>query len=87
MFIATLILALSIGGNDIPWNHPIIPILLSFSVVFLACFVFFELQISRTPLVPLRLLVRRSIWPIFAVTFFKDMAGIPVSISCTENAP
>ena len=81
-FIVTLVFALSMGGNDIPWNHPVIPILLSFSLALLACFVFCELRTSSTPLVPLRLLTKRSIWPIFVVTFLKDMAGIPVSLFC-----
>ena len=84
LFIATLILALSMGGNDIAWNHILILILISFSVVFFASFVFLELRTSHSPLVPLRLLSRRSIWPIFAVTFFKDMAGTPVGFSFAE---
>lgn len=76
-FIATLVFALSMGGNDVPWNHPVIPALLSFSLVFFASFVFVEMRSSSTPLIPLRLMIRKSTWPIFAVTFFKDMAGIP----------
>ncbi|KAF6227197.1 hypothetical protein HO133_008639 [Letharia lupina] len=73
-FVATLVLALSMGGNDVPWSHPAIPTLLVLSGLSFVFFLIIERRTLDTPLVPLYLVVRRSIWPLFVITFFKDMA-------------
>ena len=77
-FVATLVLALSIGGNDVPWAHPAIPTLLVLSAMSFMAFVILERRTLETPLVPLYLVVRRSIWPLFVVTFFKDTSFMTV---------
>lgn len=77
-FVATLVLALSMGGNDVPWSHPAIPTLLVLSGLSFVFFLIIERRTLDTPLVPLYLVVRRSIWPLFVITFFKDMAFMTV---------
>ena len=79
LFVSTFVFALSMGGNDLPWSHPAIPILLSISLVSFIGFVIIEKQTSKAPLVPLQVIIQRSIWPLFTITFFKDMAFMTVS--------
>ena len=76
--ITTLVFALSMGGNDVPWVHPVIPTLLSLSLLSFISFVIVEKHTFKTPLMPLQFIARRSLWPLFAVTFFKDMAVMTV---------
>lgn len=78
--VAMMVIALSIGGNDVPWSHPVIPILISLSLILLVGFAYVEIRVASTPLLPVQLLNWSTIWPVFAVVIFKDMAGIPVSI-------
>ena len=77
-FVITLVLALSMGGNDVPWAHPGISTLLMLSAVSFVAFAVVETRTAGIPLVPLYLVFQRSIWPLFAVTYFKDMAFMTV---------
>ena len=56
-----------------------IPTLLSLSLLSFMGFVVVGRRTLETPLVPLRTLAKRSIWSLFAITYFKDMAFLTVS--------
>lgn len=79
--VATFVLALNIAGNDVPWSHPLVPVLLSLGTLLLGTFIYVELSPSRKPLIPVRLFSSRSLWSIAGVTFFKEMALMAVSVS------
>ncbi|KAK9311612.1 major facilitator superfamily domain-containing protein [Lipomyces starkeyi] len=59
--LALLLLAVSIGGNYIPWSHPLIFVLFSLSFMSLAAFVQIETTVAKEPVLPLALLADRTI--------------------------
>lgn len=70
--IASLVLALNLGGNDLAWSHPLIPTLFAASVTFLVTFVWVELRVAKVPLVPVRLIATKKILPIMGTAFFSN---------------
>ncbi|KAK9320534.1 major facilitator superfamily domain-containing protein [Lipomyces orientalis] len=54
------LLALSMGGNYVPWSHPLILILFPLSFLFLAAFVHIETKIAKEPVLTLTLLKDRT---------------------------
>ncbi|KAK9475884.1 major facilitator superfamily domain-containing protein [Lipomyces japonicus] len=56
------LVALSMGGNYLPWTHPIIFILFPLSFAFLAAFIHIELKVALEPVLPLGLLKDRTIF-------------------------
>lgn len=73
-----LVLALNLGGNDLPWSHPIIPVLFTLFVCGLTAFVIYEVNVASKPLVPMRLLTQGEIAPIFGAQFFKSCTSMAV---------
>ncbi|KAK4148630.1 major facilitator superfamily domain-containing protein [Chaetomidium leptoderma] len=57
---ALLVLGLSLGGNVVPWTHPLPPAAISLSVVLFAAFVRWE-RTARQPVLPVQLLVDRTV--------------------------
>ncbi len=58
--ITSFLIALDIGGQKVPWTHPLVWILFSLSAVFGICFLFVERYVAREPIFPLHLLVHRD---------------------------
>ena len=58
--ITSFLIALDIGGQKVPWTHPLVWILFSSSAVFGICFLFVERYVAREPIFPLHLLVHRD---------------------------
>ena len=79
LFVAASMLGLNIAGNDVPWSHPLVSLLLSLGACLFATFVYVELSPLRTPLVPVRLFSKKSLWSIAGATFFQDIALMAVS--------
>ncbi|KIW76136.1 hypothetical protein Z517_10881 [Fonsecaea pedrosoi CBS 271.37] len=50
------IIALSLGGEHLPWRHPVIISLLSVTVPAVAAFVLWELRTTCEPIIPVRLI-------------------------------
>ncbi|OCK74156.1 MFS general substrate transporter [Lepidopterella palustris CBS 459.81] len=56
-----LLLGLNSGGNIIPWTHPLVLITLPLSAVFLLLFIYVEDRIAAEPVIPVRLLLDRTV--------------------------
>ncbi|KAH0846253.1 hypothetical protein FOPE_11191 [Fonsecaea pedrosoi] len=50
------IIALSLGGEHLPWRHPVIISLLSVTIPAVAAFVLWELRTTCEPIIPVRLI-------------------------------
>jgi MFS family permease len=55
------LLGLNAGGNLVPWNHPLVIVSLTLSLVFLALFIFVERRFATEPIIPLHLLQNRTL--------------------------
>jgi len=56
-----LLLGLNSGGNTVPWKHPLILTTLPLSAVFLIAFVIIEDRYAAEPIIPVRLLLHRTV--------------------------
>ncbi|KAN0103195.1 MFS multidrug transporter-like protein [Hyaloscypha variabilis] len=56
-----LLLGLNSGGNVVPWTHPLVLVSLPLSLVALCAFVYIELYIASEPVIPVRLLLHRTV--------------------------
>ncbi|KAJ8068731.1 hypothetical protein OCU04_002428 [Sclerotinia nivalis] len=68
-----LLLGLNSGGNIVPWNHPLVYISLSLSLVSLLGFIYIELYIASEPVIPVRLLVNRTVLAACLTNWFVTM--------------
>ncbi|CAN8095752.1 unnamed protein product [Discula destructiva] len=59
-FLVVLLLGLNAGGNLVPWTHPLVLTTLPLALVLLIGFVVWESR-SAQPIIPVRLLVHRTI--------------------------
>lgn len=72
--IVTFLLPISIGGNQVPWSHPLIPSLFAGSTAFAILFAYVELRVAREPIFPLSLLTRRDIILPYMILFLQNIA-------------
>jgi MFS family permease len=56
-----LLLGLNSGGNVVPWTHPLVLASLPLSAVALCGFIYIELYIAPEPVIPVRLLLHRTV--------------------------
>lgn len=56
-----LLLGLNSGGNIVPWKHPLVYVSLPVAGLLLAAFVYIEDQVSQEPIIPVRLLLVRTV--------------------------
>ncbi|CAD6587835.1 MAG: hypothetical protein ASARMPREDX12_003021 [Alectoria sarmentosa] len=64
LLVATLVLlllGLNSGGNIVPWSHPLVLTSLPLSAVLLLAFVFVEEKVAREPVMPVRLILNRTV--------------------------
>lgn len=64
LLVATLVLlllGLNSGGNIVPWDHPLVLTSLPLSAVLLIAFVIVEEKVAREPVMPVRLLLNRTV--------------------------
>ncbi|MCJ1248148.1 hypothetical protein MMC30_005363 [Trapelia coarctata] len=59
--LVVLLLGLNSGGNLVPWSHPLILSSLPLCAVLLCAFVFVEERIASEPVIPVRLLLDRTV--------------------------
>jgi MFS family permease len=60
-FLLLLLLGLNSGGNLVPWSHPLVLTALPLSAVALAVFMWNELYWAKEPVIPVRLLLNRTV--------------------------
>ncbi|RSL40652.1 hypothetical protein CEP54_016056 [Fusarium duplospermum] len=56
-----LLLGLNSGGNVVGWTHPLVLVSVSLSVVVAGAFVFVETRWAKEPIIPMHLLLNRTI--------------------------
>lgn len=69
-----LLLGLNAGGNQVPWTHPLVLTSLSLSVVSLGVFVYIEARIASEPVIPVHLLLDRTVLSACLTNWFSTMA-------------
>ncbi|RMY60643.1 hypothetical protein D0865_01426 [Hortaea werneckii] len=68
-----LLLGLNSGGNIVPWNHPLVYVSLPLSAVCLALFIYIEDRVAPEPIIPVRLLLNRSVISACLTNWFVTM--------------
>ena len=74
--IATLVLLLlgvNSGGNVVPWNHPLVWVSLPLSALGLVAFVLVEDRYTFEPIIPVRLLLNRTVLSACFTNWFVSM--------------
>lgn len=69
-----LLLGVNTGGNQLPWTHPLILTVLPLSVVFMLLFVYVEDKVVLEPIIPVRLLLHRTVWSACFTNAFSTMS-------------
>ncbi|KAJ5669805.1 hypothetical protein N7462_010875 [Penicillium macrosclerotiorum] len=71
--LVTLLLGLNTGGNQVPWTHPIVLVSLPLSAVFLGIFIHVEANVATEPVIPVRLLLDRTVASACLTNWFTTM--------------
>ena len=69
-----LLLGLNSGGNIVPWNHPLIYTTLPLSFLSLLAFIYIEHTYASEPVIPVKLLVNRTVISACFTNWFTSMA-------------
>ncbi|CAI7655740.1 unnamed protein product [Penicillium discolor] len=72
--LVTLLLGLNTGGNQVPWTHPLVLTSLVSSAVFLGLFIYVEAVVASEPVIPVRLLLDRTVAAACLTNWFGTMA-------------
>lgn len=71
--LVTLLLGLNTGGNQVPWTHPLVLTSLPVSAVFLGLFIYVEANIASEPVIPVHLLLNRTVLSACLTNWFVTM--------------
>jgi len=97
-----LLLGLNSGGNIVPWSSPLVLVSLPLSGIALAVFIYIELYLASEPVIPVRLLLNRTVaaacltnWFITMVTYmvtfyiplFYQVSGLSATRAGTRLIP
>ncbi|SPJ74103.1 related to multidrug resistance protein fnx1 [Fusarium torulosum] len=91
-FMTTLVLGLSVGGNTVPWMHPLPITCISLSGCLFAAFVYWELRVSQ-PIIPIRLLQSRTVFGSCVASMFcaaialTSVFYIPLYLQARGDSP
>ena len=69
-----LLLGLNSGGNVVPWSHPLVISSLSLSAVLLGAFIWIESSYAVEPVIPVKLLLNRTVAAACLTNWFATMA-------------
>ena len=69
-----LLIGLNSGGNVVPWNHPLIYTTLSLSFISLLIFVYIENTHASEPVIPVKLLLNRTVLAACLTNWFMTMS-------------
>lgn len=87
------LLGVNTGGNILPWSHPLVLISLPLSVLSLTIFVYVEEKVAAEPIIPIRLLLDRTVAAACLSYWFTFMAFyginffVPVYLQLLGNSP
>lgn len=68
------LLGLNAGGNQVPWTHPLVLTSLPLSALFLGIFIYVEANVAAEPVIPVRLLLNRTVFSACLTNWFVTMA-------------
>ncbi|KAL2827843.1 major facilitator superfamily domain-containing protein [Aspergillus cavernicola] len=68
-----LLLGVNTGGNQLPWTHPLILTTLPLSAVVLGIFIYIEANLASEPIIPVRLLLNRTVLAACLTNWFSTM--------------
>lgn len=71
--LVTLLLGLNTGGNQLPWTHPLVLTSLPLSAVFLGLFIYVEARVATEPMIPVKLLLDRTVAASCLTNWFTTM--------------
>lgn len=74
-----LLLALNSGGNVVPWTHPLVLSTLPLSIVVLGAFTWIETRWAAEPVIPVRLLLNRTVGAACMTNWFNAMGCFSMS--------
>jgi MFS family permease len=74
------LLGLSTGGNQLPWTHPFVLTTLSLSAVAFLGFLYVEDAVASEPVIPVRLLLDRTIFAACLTNWFTTMSVFAILI-------
>ena len=87
------LLGLNTGGNVLPWTHPLVLTALPVSLVFLLIFIYIEENNALEPIIPIRLLLNRTVasaclsyWFVF-MAYFGLTYYMPVYLQLLGKSP
>ena len=87
------LLGLNTGGNVLPWTHPLVLTALPISFVFLLIFIYIEEKRALEPIIPVRLLLNRTVastclsyWFVF-MAYFGLTYYMPVYLQLLGKSP
>ena len=69
-----LLLGLNSGGNVVPWNHPLIYTTLPLSFLSLLLFIYIESEQATEPVIPVKLLLNRTVLAACLTNWFITMS-------------
>lgn len=81
LLVSTLVLFLlgiTVGGNVVPWSHPLACAPLPLSLAFFCAFIYVERSVAREPVLPLHYLKDRTILCACLTTWFFHLAHYPI---------
>ena len=79
--ITGFLLVLDLGGQKLPWTHPLIRIIFAAASVSGIAFALIEAFVAREPVFPLRLLVHRDVVTTYLVAALQVAAQFGVGTS------
>ena len=79
----SFVMALDLGGQDLPWDSPMILFLGALAVVLGGLFLLVEEYWAREPVFPIRLLVHRDVVTSYLIAGLQVAAGIGVCLTFT----
>jgi MFS family permease len=68
-----LLLGLNSGGNVVPWTHPLVLVSLPLSFISLLLFVYIEACVASEPIIPVHLLLNRTVAAACLTNWFTTM--------------
>lgn len=74
MTLVTFLLGLNTGGNQVPWTHPLVLTTLPLSALFLVVFIYVEANLASEPVIPVHLLLDRTVLSACLTNWFTTMS-------------
>ncbi|KAK9470450.1 major facilitator superfamily domain-containing protein [Dipodascopsis tothii] len=66
--------AVAVGGNQLPWTHPVVVVSLPLSALIMGAFVYIERYVAKEPVIPVELLADRTIFGASFTNWFMTMS-------------